>query len=380
MAAKTAVIADAQWMSAMAQGALGMLSDVTVLSLKPDAGVDREHLREIELLVLEVDAEVTATLDRLAAIKRMRPDMEVIAAVKNADMQVMRSLLRHGVSDVVSLPFNADELTAQICTVGARLAESQNVPLAPTISFVGSLGRSGSTCILHHLADALVRQADRPIRCCLIDLDLQAGQLSAHARVDNSRSIFNLLEAEERLDQDMLRNVVTKAGDGLYILPAPQEILPLEQVDADQVLRIVALARAEFDVVLLDMPSAWTNWSLSVVAESERIMLVTEQSLEHLRQSRRIVELFSEVGIAKDKVDVVVNRSTKTRSRTISVQDVADTLGTNVIAEIREDRGELAQAVDEGKLVTSYSRRNVFAQGIETLAERFADLTKEVQS
>jgi len=375
MAAKTAVITDSSWLSAVPEGSWGVIPGITLHAIDPAQGIDREHLRDVELLILEVDAKVRATLDRLASVKRMRPDIEVIAAVKNADLQLMRSLLRHGVSDVVKLPFDIDEVTSEICSVGARLAESREVPLAPTISLAGTLGRSGATCIAHHLGDALVRQSQHPLRCCLIDLDLQAGQLAAHAGIENSRSILNLLEAEERLDRDMLRNVATKAGEGLYIIAAPQEILPLEQVDTDQLLRIVTLARAEFDIVILDMPSAWTTWSLSVAAESEEIILVTEQTLNHLRQGRRFMGLFREVGISADNVSVVVNRSTRSRSRTISIQDVADTLGTNVVATLREDRGELSQAVDQGTLVTVNSQRNVFAKDVEELAASFADLT-----
>ncbi|WP_340587349.1 hypothetical protein [Erythrobacter alti] len=380
IAAKTAVVADESWIKGITGGSWDFIPGASLVPITANENIEREHLRDVELLVLEVDAHVPATLDRLASVKRMQPDMEVIAAVKNADLKVMRSLLRHGVSDVVKLPFEADELIAEICSVGARLAESRDVPLAPTISFVSALGRSGSTCILHHLADTLVHDSDHPIRCCLIDLDLQAGHLAAHAGIDNSRSILSLLEADERLDQDMIRNVATKASDGVYILPAPKQILPLEQVDTDQLLRIVALARAEFDIVLIDMPSAWTTWSLSIAAESQTVLMVTEQTLDHLRQARRYMDLFREVGIPASKVRIVVNRSTRTRARTISTQDVADTLGAEVICEIKEDRGELVQAVDEGKLVTELSRRNVFAQGIEDLADSFADLANESRS
>ena len=373
-APRTTIAAEGRWIAGVADEVGHVVPDLSVEQVALDENLSRDRLRDCELLVLEVDANSHASLERLTAIKRSHPNLAIIAAVSNADVQVMRTLLRHGISDVVALPFDLGELTGEIINIGAKLAEGGDSGLAPSLSFVGALGRSGTTSIILHLAHELVRQSDGPFRCCLIDLDLQSGELAAHAGMENARSILSLLEAEERLDQDMVRNVAAKHSEGVYIISSPAEILPLEQVDVDQVLRIITLARAEFDLVLLDMPPSWSNWSLSAAADSDRIVLVTEQSLSHLRQARRCMDLFREVGIRKGKTQVIVNRATKGRFRNISVQDVADTLGVEVIATIRDDKGELAQAIDQGCLVDTISRRNVFARDVADLTERIGDM------
>ncbi|MWV28941.1 AAA family ATPase [Aurantiacibacter rhizosphaerae] len=374
-APRTTIIASPMWVDGAAPVSSALVRDLKIHALGPEEEVSREELRDCELLIVEVDANYHASLDRLAAIKRMRPDLAIMAAVQNADMPLMRTLLRHGVSDAVALPFDSEELTSEIINIGARLAENTQVPLAPSVSFVGALGRSGTTAIMVHLANALVARSEHPIRCCLIDLDLQSGHLAGHTNVDTNRSILGLLDAEERVDQDMIRNVATKSKDGIYVIPSPPEILPIEQVDTDQLLRIVELARAEFDLVFIDLPSAWTSWSLSVAAESDSTIMVVRQDLDHLRQAKRCFGLFREVGIPNNKVKVIVNRATKGMFKSISLQDVADTVGFEVMAAIREDRGELSHAIDEGKLVTAISRRNVFAQDIDAIAARFEQAT-----
>lgn len=373
-APRTAVVASSSWISAVPDAAWEAIPELRVLPTESSAAVTADMLRDIELVVLEVDANERATLERVAAIKRARPNLPIVAAVQNADMRVMRVLLQHGVSDAIALPFDLEQLVSEIYDIGAQIAESHAVPLAPTAAFIGVLGQCGTTSILVHLANALAQAAEHPIRCCVIDLDMQAGQLAAHAGLTSTRSMLHLLEAEERLDRDMIRNVATKSQDGVYIISAPQEILPIEQIDVDQLLRIIELAREEFDVVLLDMPRGWTNWSLSVAASADNLVLVTEQSLSHLRQARRCLDLFREVGISPRKVKVLVNRASKSRFRNITLQDVADTLERDVIASIREDRGELAQANDEGKLVSEINRRAMFAKDIDELAYKFEQL------
>lgn len=369
----TVLIAAAdRWIDGMDAGIVDLVPDLRIERRAPDAALAREDLRDIDLLVLEVEAGAEIGLRRLEDIRRTRPDLPLIVAVENADLSMMRALLRHNIRDVIALPFDSNELTGTIFDVTARIADAGETRLAPVNCFVGTLGRVGNTSIVLHLADAVARQSSDGLRCCVIDLDIQSGSIAAHAGVDSSRSILDLLEAEDRLDADMVRNVATRTRDGVYVISAPTEIVPIEQVDADQLLRIVTAARSEFDLVFLDMPPAWTNWSLSVAAEADRIVIVTRQTLSHLRQARRCLDLFDEVGIDRQKIGAVVNRAQKSRFKAISVQDVADTLRLDVIGAVREDRGELSQAIDEGKLVHQLASKNVFARDVDSLAEHFA--------
>lgn len=375
-APKTTVVAGPEWIDAVPQGEWQVLPEVRVVAIDGAEPLSPEVLRSTEILVLEVDSANRASLDRLESVRRSRPDLPIVAAVERADIPLMKLLLHHDINDVVSLPFDIASLTTEIYNVGAKLADSETV-LAPSICVTGAAGRGGATSILLHLANEFVHQADHPIRCCIIDLALQSGQLADYAGLKTSRSILSLLEADDRLDPDMLRNVATKSSEGVFVISAPSEILPMEQIDVDQVMRIVALARNEFDLVLIDMPPVWTNWSLSVAAESERIVMIVEQNLANLRQARRYLSLFREVGITEGNVDIVVNRAAKRRFVSITVQDVADTLGHDVIGTIREDRGELSQALDEGKLITQINRKNVFAQDVADLAQSLSDLIGE---
>ena len=373
---RTLVVVQERWAQGIDDALRGAVPDVTHLDLAPGGDLSREDLREAELLVLEVDAASDTSFERLASAKRLRPELPIIVAIENASLPVMRTLLRHGIRDVVGLPLEGNELASEIISVVDRQADGGSIKLAPAVCFVGSLGRVGNTSIVLHLAAAIAAEADRQMRCCVIDLDIQSGTLAAHAGVDTTRSVLDLMEAEERLDQDMVRNVATRTADGLYILPAPEEIVPIEQVDTDQLLRVVNAARAEFDLVLLDMPPAWTNWSLSLAAEADQVVVVTRQSLAHLRQARRSIDLFQEVGISRNKISVVVNRAQKNPFRPISVQDVADTLGVDVLAAIREDRGDLSQAIDQGKLVQRLAPKNVFSRDVSALAHQLLTRTE----
>ncbi len=368
-APKAIAIADEQWISQLPKDVADVVPTITFVRLGSSDRLAHIIPDDAEVLIVEVDGAQPATLDRIAGIRAANPQMPIIAAVANADLQLMRTLLRHGVSDVVALPFNTEELAAEIYNIGARSAEQKSATLAPVLSVSGSLGRSGSTSVLLHLAAALVEKSERTVRCCLIDFDVQRGQLEAQAGIECARTVLDLFEAEERLDADMLRNVAVQARPGVQVIAAPREIVPIEQVDLDQAIKIVTLARSVYDVVLVDMPSVWTSWSLSIAHEAGKHLLIVEQSLTSLRQARRALDLFREVGVRTDQIGVVVNRARTGRFVNISIQDVADTLGCEVAAVIKEDRGDLAKAIDEGKLVSEIARRSPFAVDVASLAD-----------
>jgi pilus assembly protein CpaE len=82
-------------------------------------------------------------------------------------------------------------------------------------------------------------------------------------------SIADLIAAGARIDRELLRSVVSKSDNGLHVIPAPIDIMPLEAANSEQMLRIIELAREEYDHVILDLPSNWTNWTLSLVALSD---------------------------------------------------------------------------------------------------------------
>lgn len=377
---KTLVIANAHWIAELAKDDMDDVSELTLYALAADATPPDGRLGGFDLIVLEIDADQSASLDRIGRIKQMLPEATIIAAVGHADMAVMRALLVHGVSDVVSLPFDSRELVSKVYSIGAQSAVRENPALAPSLCFVGSIGRTGTSSILLHLAAALAEDAAQPMRICIIDLDLQAGQLAVKCGVESPRSIQDLLEAESRLDNDMVRNVASRVTEGVYLIPAPAEIEPIEKVQIDQLFRIITIARTEFDLVLLDIPKVWTDWSLSVAAEASQIILITEQSLAHLRQGKRIVNLFRDVGIDKGKIQVIVNRAQKSRFRSIGVDDVASALSCDVTGTVRDDRGELQQAADEGVLVSALSRRNQFYADIRQIASDLGDQLRGLRS
>jgi pilus assembly protein CpaE len=327
-----------------------------------------DALRQAQCVILEVDPKDELSLARMEQVRRARPNIPIIAAIEEADIKLTRVLIRQGVFDVVTLPFDQDEVLSRVMDASATVAADSKAKLAPMISVVGAVGGLGATTVITHLASAISAR-DQFGRCCILDLDLQFGEVANYLGLSPPTSVLDLVEAGDRLDEDLIRNSAIDSGRGTYVLAAPLAISPLEQVDLDRLLRLLDIVREEFDFVLVDLPSSWTNWSLSALLGCSEIVLLTDQTINGLRQTKRCLDLFDSVEVPAADVTVVVNRYEKRLMQKIGLGDVSRVLERPVAATLALDKNGLSEAQDQGRLINETVRKTRFYDDVTGLAE-----------
>jgi pilus assembly protein CpaE len=366
------VIAASEQIEAL-RGASGAswIADAHLIPLELDQDIAAEHLDLAGLVVIQVDPSVARSMNRIERVRALRPNLPQIVALESADLGLVRTLVRQGVSDVVSLPLSAEELlqvTIAVMEVEAGKSGSRDT-LAPLIAVTRSIGGGGATTLATHLAACLADSGEARSSVCIFDLDIQFGRVAEVMGLSPKRNLTDLLDAGVRIDASLLRSVVASHPSGVSVVAAPQEIVPLESIDASQLHRVIELARREFDFVLLDIPSNLTNWNLSVLAVTDSIVMLVEQNLASLRQARRRLQLFGTVGIDSRIVSVVVNKVERRLFGSISLADVEQTLHHDVLCALRADSQNIAIAQDQGVLVNEVRSKSAYVSDVAKLAE-----------
>lgn len=359
-------------------GASARMPAIRLRDLPIGSAVPEDVVSAARVLVVEVNPAVPASLARIAQLRAQRPDLPLIVAIESADLTLVRTMLRQGVHDVVALPFDPDGLTSAILEASASEA-ANSFALAPMIGVVGALGGSGATTVLTHLAAAIGERLDGQKGCCLVDLDFQFGEVSHYFGKNASTSVVDLLEAAGRLDGDMVRDAAIDVGRGASFLGAPDVINPLEAVDVDRMLRLLTLVRKQFGFVLLDLPTNWTNWSLSAACACSEIVLLTDQSLKGLRQAKRCLAMFDAADIPLTQQSLAMNRVEKKFFQPIKRDDVEEALRRDVIATLTADRSDLANAQDQGQLVWDVNSRSHFGRDVAALADHLTGKFQRAQ-
>lgn len=349
-----------------------------------DTEVPAEIIDEADILVVEIDPSISSSMERIGQISRLRPNLPLVVGLRDASISTVRILLRQGVEDVASVPFELEEMldSAANALENAVVEEKEDdaVELAPLVAIVKARGGEGATTLTTHLASHLVDWAPSDRGVCVIDLDIQAGSIASYLGVSPRRSLEDLLEAGHRLDRSVLQSIAVEREDGIHVISAPFDIQPLEQIDVDQLLRVIELARKEYDFVLLDLPSNWTNWNLSALAYASQILMVAELDISSLRQAKRWLELFQSVGVKPSKVSVVVNRVEKKLFGSISLRDVKEALKRDVLVGLPNEGAKISTAQDQGLLLSQIQGKNKFDQEIEKLAEILCGRLSEEQA
>lgn len=341
-----------------------------------DAGetIGAEQVGDAELLIVELRGGDSRSMQRLQALRLQRPKLPLIVAMRDADLATTRALIRQGVDDVIALPLDRVEFNDAINNLLAVATKSRSaaVRLAPVIAVAQSVGGIGATTIATHIAHYLGQQGGAR-GCCLVDLDLQFGNAASYLGATATLTMDDLLLAGQRVDGQLLRTVTANSAGGVAVVAAPERIAPLESVDTDQLLRVLQVARQEYDQVVLDLPGNWANWTLSAIDKADLILLVVDLSVGSLRQARRRIQLFEETGIDRSRIAIVANRVEKRLFRTISVKDAEDALHYPILATIHSDYPVVQSAHDQGVLVGDVARKNRVAIDLAALAAAIAD-------
>lgn len=346
------------------------IGNAELLALKSDAPLPADLVARASVLVLEVDPTDPGSLGRLSRARAERKDLPIIAAIHDANVALVRTLIRQGIADIAVLPFDVDELITQILDAKASCtAKGAQSALAPMATVVRSSGGCGATSVITHLAAELARQFGDSRKVCVVDLDLQSGEVAPFVGLSPKVTVMDLLEAGDRLDAELLHGAVTKSAYGFSVIAAPEAITPLDAVNVDQLLRLLRLTREEFGFVLVDLPADWTNWALSVAIASSDVLLITDLSIASLRQAKRRSDLLASVGVDRKRLGVIVNRAQRRLFKTIGVDEVSEALKCDVLTTLAAEGGALSSAQDEGVLITEVSHRSKFAADIRLLAQ-----------
>lgn len=350
------------------------LAEFQSVALAASEPVPADVIAKAFLLVIEVDPSDRVSMRRIAQVRNARPGLPLVVALHDANVSAVRTLVRQGVNDVATIPFDLEELSSQLLDLAAQVRNdaTAQLPLSPLVSVVRSTGGSGATTVVTHLAAALATHSGRPNGACLIDLDIQFGNVGASLGKSAKTTVIDLLDAGDRLDAEFFASAAVDSGRGFDIVVAPKPITPLETVDVDQLIHLLSIARRAYGSVLVDLPANWTNWTLSTALASTDLVLVTDLTIPGLRQAKRRLELFDAVGVPRELVRIVVNRVEKRLFKTIGVDEVRQTLGHPVYATLAAEPGTLPGAQDQGLLSWEANRKSKFASDVSALADQLA--------
>lgn len=331
-----------------------------------------QRLAACDVLLLEIDPADAAQVNDLAAVLEAFPGKPVLATTPQLSVQDIRKLLHLGVIDVLPQPLGADDLDGALRQVmRAHLAPRKATAMhrGRKIVFLKATGGVGATTLAVQsgclLAEAPKRHAAPKV--CLFDFDIQQGSAGLHLDLPPCEQFTDLAGDPDRMDDALLEGLLAHHASGLGVLTAPPQIMPLETLDPAFVLAMIDTAARVKDYVLIDLPSAWTDWKLVALQSADIVLLVTELTVPGVHHARMQLDTLAEQGLADLPVTVVVNRYSRRVAGSVAIANAEKALDRPINYRIRDDGATVNEAINQGVALRHIKRRSKVEKSLREL-------------
>jgi pilus assembly protein CpaE len=241
----------------------------------------------------------------------------------------------------------------------------------------GIAGGTGATTMAVNLAWELANiEKENPPRVCLIDFDLQFGATATYLDLPRREAVLELLSDTSSVDADGFLQALLPFQDKLQVLTAPAEMLPLDMISQDDVERLLKLARANFDYVVIDMPSSVVSWSETVLHAAHVFFTMIELDMRSAQNTLRLLRALKAEELPYEKLRYVLNRAPGFTDVTgkSRVKRLAESLDIKIEVQMPDGGKVIRDACDQGLPLAQSAAKSPLRKEIQKLAQSIHEL------
>ncbi|MGB3406570.1 MAG: AAA family ATPase [Jannaschia sp.] len=374
----------------------------------------QDEARTLEFIVIAVDQEDETNLSQVLEVTRLakRAGLQVILVAEGLSPMSLHELLRAGADDFAPYPLPENALSDAVSRIrspggpegqdvlkraGAELVESTAVaePKSPTgggsapktegalFALQSAAGGDGATTIAVNLAWEMAHVTkENPPSVCIIDLGLQFGSVATYLDLHRKSTIFEVLSDIVSMDEQAFKQSLSIYKDKLHVFTAPADVLPLDVVGPDEIAGLIRLARASFDVVIIDMPATVTSWTETVLRQSDIFFVCCELEIRSAQNALRFQNLLRSEQIPTDHLGYLLNKAPGKmdmggRGR---IDKLANSLEVKFHAVLPDGGKQVTEVNDQAAPLRELAARNALTKEIAKLALGLHNIREQVES
>jgi pilus assembly protein CpaE len=261
-------------------------------------------------------------LSALQAIHDETPATSLVLAFAKRPDATLREIIRTGAMDLLQLPVADknlhDAVERAVAMSRSRPAEAvTSIHTTPAASNLGTVftvssatGGCGKTFYATNLAYYLHQYTGK--RTCIVDLDLQFGEVSTALRLRPRFTISDALSREDIDEVDLASHIeeyVVTHDSGVMVLPAPKDPSDADRIHPIDVQRVIEAARQKFDYVVVDTPAALTEIVLAAFDMSNQLYVMATLDLPSVRHMGVFLNTLEKLKIPSDNVKLILNKA-----------------------------------------------------------------------
>lgn len=328
--------------------------------LTPELAVARLANVQTDLIVFVLHRDVERTLQALTQLHAISSCPKLVVGPTH-DTRIVLRALRSGANDYVDAAELESELNAALSRL--RLSNGAHDEPARVVAVLSPSGGSGSSTVAVNIATHLASKYKDTL---LLDLKLHAGDLAALLDLKPSHTLADLCRRTGNMDRGMFEQTLVRDSRGVALLAPPRHLKDAALVTADGVQQALQMARKFFPFVVVDVDHSFTPEQDQVLRLADVVLIVLRLDFNCLRHARRTLDYLDQLGINRDRLQIVVNRFGQAQE--VPVAKAEEALGMKVAYFVPDDPKTVNRANNNGVPVILESPSAKVAKSLINLA------------
>ncbi len=284
-----------------------------------------------------------------------------------SDNGALKIALRLGAADFISDSSSIHDLIPLLKNVAEDKIASRK--LGQLFVFLNTKGGSGATTIaLNTAVEVAMANKDQVL---LLDLDIHFGVVMDYLNINPAYSINDAIANVKDLDEMSLHSLVSKHPSGLHVLSFKHENHNENFDKAMQMGKLLPTLLEFYPYVFVDLSTGVDRMFSPVLSQATKVFLVTQQNLVAIKNASRITKsLTLEYGVAKEQIELIVNRYEKRQQ--IRLKDIEQTMTGIPQHVIPNDFKAAIESANLGKPFVESRKNSSITKSVAELSQTLA--------
>lgn len=331
---------------------------------KPDLGVIL--LRE----TVDAHALSTALRSGMREVVESRDLAGLTTAVSRA--RAVSSAISQTMEDETQAAARAALSEAQAKAEAAR--EEAERPTGHLVTVFSTKGGVGKSLMAANIAVTL---ADQGRSVCIVDLDVNNGDIAIMLQLTPMRTLNDLAAFHGEIDLDSIETLVTPYSKTLGVVAAPVHLDSPDQATNEDIGKLLDLLVRVYDYVVVDTSGVFDDHALTALDRTDTLVLVGTLDIPALKGLKLATQTLELLNFPREKWRFVLNRADAKVG--LSIDEYESTLGLKADCSLVSSRDVLT-AVNRGEpLVRAYAS-HPNSKAIKAFASSIAGAARSAQA
>ena len=250
-----------------------------------------------------------------------------------------------------------------------RLANEIDFGQGTVVTVAGATPGCGVTTLSTNLAFAWAQA--QPGRVVLVEFGRPPADLAVNLDLAPHHAVTAVCARWQTLDVALVRQALVEHAGGVSVLAHVPETLHGAAIEPKAVHPLLVLLRSQFATTVLDLGHLLEGEHFEAMRQGDQVIVVVRLDVPGLRQTRRLLREMRDQGIARDRIQLVVNRYGQAGQ--VPWRQAEETLGASFLEYIPDDCGLANEALNHGQPLVLSAPRSRISRTLTRLAEQLVE-------